>query len=639
MSELNLEFNRIQHARGSNRKGPKDASEQYFSGNYHQKTDTLVRETIQNPLDHPSGNGPVKVVFRQRYVKSDEIPNRKELIKTMESLHQAAKELQETTEGIAAKFVDRYKNAVKSLKNTNIGILQISDYNTIGLEGSKNNMKSNIGRFLGGVGYFDDGSSGGGSGGLGKYAPFQFSGINFCLYSSFNTENEYIYYGWGSNFTHKLDGVEYTGEINMGRFAGDDYDVYKSATRCNGGFLSERDELGTDVFALDFIKGEQGSFAWSDEMTKSVIRNFFGSIIDEKLIVEIDEYEKDNIIINKDSIVGLLELFNQNEMKSSNKIIADAYTIEGVKTFIQGETFESTPDQTPILKKCIVKIIQDDDFSSHFTYMRGPRMLIKNKRVRFGDLPFSGIFICDDKNGNNLLRNLEDSHHKDWIYSTSKDYKIRSEISGFIKYCVEKVAKFDNPDEFGLKGTSILSLGESIGNSPGSGDGEEDKEAAVAIPKNVILKNEIRSNRFGGEYKVDNSGKTIQVEPKKKKYEKRNDESNTSGTSSETKREYRVDDFKAVIFKNDEVDNEYHLFIDSNCISNIRTIDFKILGERVIKDVSFIDSIHDDNGNIIERDIRPDRGVNAFENLHLSAGQNKFIVKTTFNKKVQIILT
>lgn len=637
MSQLNLEFNRIPYVKGSNRRGPKDASEQYFSGNYHQKTDTLVRETIQNPLDHPSGNGPVKIVFRQRYVKSDEIPNKDELIKTMESLYNAAKKLKTNNDGIAVKFVERYKNAVNALKNEDIGILQISDYNTKGLTGSKNDMSSNIGRFLGGVGYFDDGSSGGGSGGLGKYAPFQFSGINFCLYSSYNIDEEYVYYGWGTNFTHELDGTEYTGEINMGSSTGGDYDVCKSTIKPKGGFLCEREELGTDVFALDFIKEDQGTISWSDEMTKAVIRNFFGSIIDEKLIVEIDEHNKENIIINRESIEELLSLFDENERKSSDNILADAFTVEGVNTFIEGVTFKSEPHQTPILGTCIVKVMQNDDFSSFFTYMRGPRMLIKNSRARYGDLPFAGVFICDSKEGNIALRNLEDSHHRDWIYSTNQDKKIRAEINGFVKFCIEKVAKFDNPDQFDLMGTSILSLGSSSGNAPGAGEGEEEKEAAVAIPKNVVTKG-INSNSFSGEYKVDKDGKRKKVKPKKKKY-KKPDEPATPRPSTQKKREYRVDDFKAVIFKNDEVENEYHLYIESNEISNIRTIDFQILGENHVLDVSFIDSIEDEDGNFINRDTRPNRGMNAFENLYLSAGQNKFIVKTTFNKKVQIILT
>ena len=49
------------------------------------------------------------------------------------------------------------------------------------------------------------------------------------------------------------------------------------------------------------------------------------------------------------------------------------------------------------------------------------------------------MFICTSDEGNNALRNLEDSHHRDWIYSTSQDKKIRAEINAFIKYCVEKI--------------------------------------------------------------------------------------------------------------------------------------------------------------------------------------------------------
>lgn len=635
MSEVKLDFNRIEQAKGSVKKGPKDANVQYFNGDYHEKTDILVRETIQNPLDNPSGNGPVKILFRQRYVNSDEIPNKKDLIQTMESLCIRIKELKRNQDGIASGFVEFYNRAIKSLRAAKIGILQISDFNTTGLTGSKNDMSTNIGRFLGGVGFWDDESSGGGSGGLGKYAPFKFSGVNFCLYSSYNTDGEYVYYGWGSNFTHELNGVEYSGEINMGATVNGDYDVYKTTDKVSGGFLSEREELGTDVFALDFIKGEQGSFHWSDEMAKAVIRNFFGAIIDGKLIVEIDEYQKENIIVDKESIIELLSLFDESEKKSSRNIIADGYTVEGVQAFIKGDVFVSDPSsQTPLLGKCIVKVLQDEDFSSCFTYMRGPRMFIKSSRVRAGDLPFAGVFICDSREGNNALRNLEDSHHKDWIYTTNEDRKIRTEINTFVRYCVEKVAKFNNPDEFELKGTRLLSLGISAGNSPGSGEGEDENEAAVVIPKNVSTKG-VKANHFWGEYKVSKDGKKKQIKPKKPK-NKKPKKPQKPNPSSDRNREYKVDDFEAVIFKNDNVDNEYHLYIESNEHSNIRTIDFEIPGA---SEVAFVDSVIDDFGNPISRDTRKGKGLNAFENLVLSQGQNKFIVKTSFNKKVQINIT
>ena len=57
------------------------------------------------------------------------------------------------------------------------------------INSATSDLKSDIGRFLGGVGWWDDSSTGGGSGGLGKFAPFRFSGLNFCLYSSFNTNH------------------------------------------------------------------------------------------------------------------------------------------------------------------------------------------------------------------------------------------------------------------------------------------------------------------------------------------------------------------------------------------------------------------------------------------------------------------
>lgn len=636
-----MEFYKVKHPKGGAKRGPKDANIQYFNGDYVEKIDILVRETIQNPLDHPvQGNNPVKIVFKQRYIDSEEIPNRKELLATLKALLLQIKQHKQSKTGIAAEFEKFYKEAVEMLNKSKICILQISDYNTTGLTGSRSDMKSDLGRFLGGVGWWDDSSSGGGSGGLGKFAPFRFSGINFCLYSSFNIDKEYIYYGWGTNFYHQIGTDHFSGETIMGSQKADDFDVVKSKKPMARGFLSERKELGTDVFSLGFIKEQQGSIEWRNEMAKAVIRNFFGAIIENKLIVEIEEYGKDKIVINESQIADYLSLFNSEEFSNSKNYVADGFTVEAVNCYLNGEDFKSQDGETPILGSCSIKIIQDNDLSRYFTYMRGPRMLIKSEKVRSGDLGFAGIFICESDDGNEILRRLEDSHHKDWIFESAQDKKVRKEINDFIKRVVEKIAKFDNPDEFSISGSKLLSIGEgsSKGTDGKNDEGEQKEEAAVIIPKNVI-KTKVKATDFGGEINVDKTGKKKGVKPKKPRYKKPGEGGATS-KPTDKKREYRVDDFKAMIFKNDDNKNEYHLFIESDKLSNIRSISFDILGgDASLKDISFIESIVDKNGDELERDTRAGYSVNSFENFLLQSGQNKFIVKMKFDKKVQILIS
>ena len=634
-----MNFYKIKHPIGGAKRGPKDANIQYFNGDYEEKIDILVRETIQNPLDHPLNNDPVKILFKQRYIDTNEIPCSQELLQTLKALKNQITRYKQSEDGIAAEFEKFYMDAIKALEVPKLGVLQISDYNTTGLSGSRSDLKSDIGRFLGGVGWWDDSSSGGGSGGLGKFAPFRFSGVNFCFYSSYNVNSEYIYYGWGTNFYHEENGNSYTGETIWGNEVGNDFDVVKSKQPFDTGFLSERNELGTDVFSLDFIKDKQESLNWQREVTKAVIRNFFGAIIDRKLVVEVEEYNQTKLVIDTDTIADYLDYFNSADFNSVRNYIADGFIVESVNCYLNGTYFNSDVSETPNLGNCYIKIIQDDTHSRYFTFMRGPRMLIKSERIRVGDLGFSGVFVCDSVDGNKLLRRLEDSHHKNWKFETSADKKLKKEISGFVKRVVEEVAKFDNPDEFTISGSSLLAFG---GNSDAkSGEfGEENnhEESALVYPKNIVS-TAVKSSEFRGEIKINRDGKKKGIKPKKPKYQKPK-KGGKSTDNSKKPREYKVDDFKALIFKNDAVESEYHLYIYSDEVNNLRSITFDILGgEDGMRDISFIESIIDNEGNQVERDTRPGYSINAFENFYLNEGENLFIVELKFNKKVQILIS
>jgi hypothetical protein len=636
---MEFKINRIELAKGASKRGPKDAGVQYFSGDYFDKIDILVRETIQNPLDNPSNNGkPIRIKFKQDYINVSEIPCKNELLETMNALYKSIESYKKSEKGIADEFTEYYKNAVNTLKGKQIGILQISDYNTTGLIGRRDDMNSNIGRFLGGVGWWDDSSTGGGSGGLGKFAPFKFSELNFCFYSSYNTLKEFIYYGWGNNFTHKINNIEYSGEINIGD---SDFDVLKLKKPIESSFLSQRKELGTDVFVLGFIKPDQENYDWKKEMTKAVIRNFFGSIIDEKLEIEICEYNKDPIFIKKSTIQDFLKYFDVDNKKTKNNVLSDILVVEAVETYINGVVFVSDDNETPILGKCIFKMLVNDELSRHVTFLRGPRMLIFNRKIIKGDMPFSGVFICDSEKGNNILRRLEDSHHKAWKYDKYDDKKVQKEINLFLDKCINENATFSNPDEFSINNSSLLSIGGGSRNNSGDQPSEmANTETALIYPENIKVNSKIKKEDFGGEYKVNRKGDKKKVDTKKQKYAPPNNENNKPKKVSENKRKYTAEDFKALIFKNDDISNEYHLFIFSDITYSIRSISFEIPLDKSgsIADIEFINSISDKNGNNLIRDNKKEHGKNSFLDFNLEIGSNQFVVKTKFDKKVQILI-
>jgi hypothetical protein len=631
-----LKFNRIPYSEGANRIGPKNSNVQYFSGTEFEKIDTLVRETIQNPLDNILDNAnPVVIEFEEIMIPTNEIPCVEDIRDTMDALLVELENLKRTTGGQIDKYLEFYSKSKERLNNKHILSLKISDYNTIGLLGSRNDNNSNLGRFLGSTGYFDDGSSGGGSGGLGKFAPFGSSAVNFCFYSSKNINNEYIYYGWGNNFHHKIKGKEYLGEINIG----DTNDVLKQAYPYQSGFLSERTEHGTDVYII----GQQQNFEskWIDLVSKAVVRNFFGAIIDEKLIVNVKNINNETNLIDYSTISNYLNLFDPNQrIPTYTSIPADKYILECIDSYQNGNVFNSleTTVKTPTLGECEVRILQNDEYSKIFSYIRGPKMLIYLKKLNYGDLPYTGVFCCKSEEGNKYLRNIEDSHHKAWNFeSTGINKKINTEIKDFIKYCVTEVASHASDDSFGLAGTSLFSFGTSRKSSSGStNNGVTEEETSIIYPKNTSSSKSSTNFKFGGIVVVDKDGKRKKIEPKKPKYQKPNlDPKPISNQEPRAQRRYSVGDFKAMIFKNDSIPNEYHLFIKSDIMTDIRNISFSIPGA---DGISFITSISDDKGNTVSRDTTYKESENVFENFEINKGQNKFIVKTKFNNKVEILI-
>jgi hypothetical protein len=611
--------------------GPKNANRQYFSGEPDEQLDKIIRETIQNPLDNPLNNTkPVKVIFKHRIISVDEIPEKEELIKTLDSLVVELKKHKKTSDGLINEFINAYTRGKNLLSKKNIPILQISDYNTTGLTGSIKDTTTILGRFLGSTGYFDDAGGGGGSGGLGKFAPFLASMINFCFYSSFNKDSEYIYYGWGDYFTHEISGKKYRPEINIGA---KNSDVLKSKVKPKlNGFLSERNEKGTDVFAIGFDKPVFEK-KWEEEVAKAVIRNYFGAIIDKKLVVEIFDNNETPLTINNINIGDYLRLFNK-EQKSNRNIgfMPDGLVVEAIEAFQNGQMFE---ENLPVVGKCKLKLISDreKEYSRTISYMRKPRMLIFYEKKNIGDIPFSAVFYTDNDIGNEILRITEDSHHKKWNFENHpKGRELKKEIKKFIEECIKKVCTNEIEDEFEIAGTSLLSFGNKrTGN--GLPSTEFTKEATASLyPGTLDLKNVSFNN--GNSWIISKSGTKKKIEPKKPKYKKR-DISGTKNKNSEKKREYYVDDFKPSLFKNDKEVNEYHFFIESDIATNIRRINFSI---KRAEDVKFITEIIDENGAILSKDNSKEAGANTFENFELHLGLNKFIIKTHFDKKLEILI-
>jgi len=136
----------------------------------------LAREINQNALD--AGNGkPVDVQFMKREIATSEIPNFEELKNTFIRCSEIA-------ERDGAKTKVFFENALNFLSKPKISVLEISDYNTSGIEGPCKLEKPYF-AFMKASGQSRKSSeTAAGSYGIGKYAPYAISKLRTIFVST-----------------------------------------------------------------------------------------------------------------------------------------------------------------------------------------------------------------------------------------------------------------------------------------------------------------------------------------------------------------------------------------------------------------------------------------------------------------------
>ena len=157
-----------------------DSGVETFNGNTIK---SLAREICQNSLDANLQNGkPTKIEFRQFEVDSSDIPDFKGLAEAL----QAALDFWtiQKSDKKAEKF---FNNALAITKKATISCLRISDFNTTGLLGSREEYSSPWCNLTKSTGASDKSGSNGGSFGIGKYAPFACSMLRTVFYSTNET--------------------------------------------------------------------------------------------------------------------------------------------------------------------------------------------------------------------------------------------------------------------------------------------------------------------------------------------------------------------------------------------------------------------------------------------------------------------
>jgi len=454
--------------------GPNDPIHEKFKGNPYY---SIVRESIQNSLDAVDDeNKPVIVEYSFFEISrlKGEFPN---LFKIEEHIN-GGKEYYPKNPQAQRLFDEMLEylngNYDGNKKRTKIYCLRISDYNTEGMgfeedEESEDYTDSPFYAFLRAKGVSPKGDSGaGGSFGFGKGAYFALSPIRTVIVSTLTKNGNYLFQGKTRLTTHKgPNGEKLTasGYYDLG-----DGKPITESEQIPDIFL--RSEQGTDINVI----GLQGSERTIIPMVKSVLNNFWLAIYENKLAVKIKDVE-----INKNNLDEKIHAYYSEEVESGSVNDYEEWTplpyYKAVKHAEETPSFRVFEEDLGSLGKVKLFIYLKQGLKNRIAYLRKPKMVVF-KRTNNKLNGYSGLFICENEEGNKLLRRMENPQHNEWSrtnYTKGQQphpdgIKAERELYEFINNCLSEL----NKRNIGKK-QSVLGLEEYL-NIPEDLIGEEDYE-------------------------------------------------------------------------------------------------------------------------------------------------------------------
>lgn len=374
--------------------------------------DGLAREVCQNSLDARdadiAADEPVKVKFKLFELERDRFSMFEEFRQTL----QGAYDYWNNSPVKTQKIIDFLDTVSKYLAMKKIPVLIMSDYNTIGLNGVK--------PAPGETSYWEllvntegisikQNQNSAGSFGIGKNAPFAYSGLSTVFYNTLAKDGGRAFEG----VTHLVTTQkEYKGDMRPTHPSGkylyleDEYTgrPILPEDQCSLAAVEEfnRTATGTDVAIFGFKTEEYEN--WEEAVTVAVLKNFILAIKDGKLEVKIESPSK-RYTVSKQYLEELLyKRFKDNVPLKWTRQIYETVT----KTEPQTATIAEKDDLS-------IYVRYDDGYSAALSRFRSTGMLINTTTE---SLPhYSVVIIVNDVGEMTLsktLREAEPPQHTEW---------------------------------------------------------------------------------------------------------------------------------------------------------------------------------------------------------------------------------
>jgi hypothetical protein len=441
---------------GGQSKGIHDSGIETFRGGpFYQ---FLAREMVQNSLDaRASVDVPVKVTFKMLEVNREDIPDIKNYERVLRSCYSFWKK-----DETAADF---FKNAIKLIQEKNINILKVSDFNTTGLTGDDDNIESSWYNLVkcSGSSFKKKGKVG--SFGIGKNAPFASSDLRTIFYSTCSEANEKAFAGVSIFVTHKNESLSDNSQP-VGFLAGDRGSTIHDNDKIPAIF--RREEPGTDLYILGFPRETD----WSTDLKYSILENFWLSLDNNMLEVDIDGFE-----IKRENLPNLLKDFSTME-----GFMADLY-YSAYKT----PTYVAEDDLQHLGKTRTFLLAGNDRCEKRILMTRGG-MKIYPKTMRAA-VPFCGVFICDSEEGNEILRKMEPPCHDEWdpdLPTKGTNKHIENEFTRFLRKAIQNLIPNEPAKEIELPGLSKYLPEDGDAPEENFGGGSSESETELIGKESII---------------------------------------------------------------------------------------------------------------------------------------------------------
>lgn len=582
---------------GGDEDGPNNPKIEHFGGNYNYY---LAREVIQNSLDaRDDYSKPVKVIFKLEYINKEDFPGQEELNAILSMQVDFNK-----SNKAALKILTP---AIEMLNRKTIPFLKISDFNTSGLNGADNDRNGGWYSLVRSTGNTTKTEGSGGSFGIGKGAPFAASVLRTVFYSTKNKAAVSIFQGKAELVSF----IDVDGDIKRGVGS---YGLKQNSFR-NGPLMPLdfwRKVFGTDVT----IAGYKETGTWKDDLLGSVLRNFWYAILMKDLIVRIQDIEIDSANLDHHMVKKFLpEVFKDHVKPIGNPLQYYLAVKEGMEL--------SQDVHLQILGDCKFFFKHIEKPMNYVAMVRRSHMVIYSRPFYFPS-PYAGVFICDDKIGNEELRKMEPPAHDDWDPNRNDEngQKIYDEITNFIRSKLDKLKENQNFEPLDIPELyKYLPYDEDIDNNSYKRETENEtvsEKESLNETFNLIQKQEIFNKSIEilpTELNVLNPS----INKRQAQITLRRNKETKSKNKKRDKSEETINGLMYKIFLINQKGTKltYRLFLKSTTTVKYN-ISLKAIGEDVEEPINIVEAKDDENSKILYSN-------NKIRLLPLNAKQEKYL--------------